>query len=113
MKRILISALLILLVIGSAYGQSYVNRSLNTIYQTGTGGNDLVQLDSSGRLPAVDGSQLTNLPGASMTYPGAGIAVSSGSAWGSSLTAPASDLVGISDNQTLTNKTLTAPVANL
>jgi uncharacterized metal-binding protein len=31
----------------------------------GTGANQIVQLDGSSRLPAVDGSQLTNLPGAS------------------------------------------------
>ena len=31
----------------------------------GTTANDVVQLDASARLPAVDGSQLTNLPGAS------------------------------------------------
>jgi len=29
----------------------------------GTSPNDIVALDSSGRLPAVDGSQLFNLPG--------------------------------------------------
>jgi hypothetical protein len=29
----------------------------------GTGANDIVQLDGSGRLPAIDGSQLINLPG--------------------------------------------------
>ena len=38
------------------------------------------------------------------TYPAAGIAVSTGSAWTSSLTAPSSALVGISDSQTLTGK---------
>ena len=31
----------------------------------GTGANQIVQLDGSSRLPAVDGSQLTNIPGAS------------------------------------------------
>lgn len=31
---------------------------------TGTGANNVVQLDASSRLPAVDGSQLTNLPAA-------------------------------------------------
>lgn len=31
-------------------------------FTVGTAANNLVQLDSSGRLPAVDGSQLTNLP---------------------------------------------------
>jgi hypothetical protein len=39
-----------------------------------------------------------------MVYPGAGIAVSTGSAWTTSLTAPSSAIVGISDTQTLTNK---------
>lgn len=42
-------------------------------------------------------------------YPGAGVAVSTGSAWGTSLTAPTGSLVGTSDSQTLTNKTLTDP----
>ncbi len=37
------------------------------IEDVGTGGGNVVQLDVSGRLPAVDGSQLTNLPGAPVT----------------------------------------------
>ncbi len=50
-----------------------------------------------------------------MVYPsGTGIAVvSSGNAWGTTLTAPSGDIVGTSDTQTLTNKTLgdgTTPV---
>lgn len=40
-----------------------------------------------------------------MVYPGAGISVSTGSAWDTSLTAPSSALVGVSDTQTITNKT--------
>jgi hypothetical protein len=35
------------------------------ILNTGTAANNVVQLDSSAKLPAVDGSQLTNLPSAS------------------------------------------------
>ena len=42
---------------GSSWGTSYV---------VGTAANDLVQLNSSGQLPAVDGSQLTNLPATSI-----------------------------------------------
>jgi hypothetical protein len=51
-----------------------------------------------------------NLPTSTFTFPTTGIPVSTGTAWGTSLTAPSSAVVGVSDSQTLTNKTLTSPI---
>ena len=55
-----------------------------------------------------DGSGALSWDSVAQVYPGAGVAVSTGSSWGTSLTAPSSALVGISDTQTLTNKTISA-----
>lgn len=52
---------------------------------------------STGTLTATSGS---------MVYPGAGVAVSTGSAWGTSKTSPSGDIVGTTDSQVLTNKTI-------
>lgn len=64
---------------GSQWGGSYT---------VGTGPNNLLQLDARGRLPAIDGSLLYNLPDsgntAEMVYPPFGIAFSTGTAWGGS-----------------------------
>ena len=82
---------------GAQWGQPYLNTATGTYYICGSSG-----------WASVGGG------GGSMTWPGAaGIAVYAGSsAWGTSLAAPASSIVGISDTQTLTNKSINASEVN-
>jgi hypothetical protein len=65
----------------------------------------------SGKFLTNDGVNLQWVAGGggSMVYPGAGIGVSTGSAWGTSKATPSGVIVGDTDTQTLTNKTLTNP----
>lgn len=68
-------------------------------------------VDAKGRITAI--SQLAvSGSGGSMVYPPAGVSVSSGTGWSASLTSPSSALVGISDSQTLTNKSIAASEVN-
>ena len=49
----------------NATGSGTLPDNVTTQGNTFNGANQLVQLDASGKLPAIDGSQLTNLPGGS------------------------------------------------
>lgn len=58
-------------------------------------------------LDAVNWNSLTK-----EVYPSAGVAVSTGTSWNTPLTVPAGVLVGTTQSQTLTNKTLTSPIVD-
>lgn len=101
-------------VIGIAYGGTGLSTTpTNGKLLIGNGTNYTLA-----NLTAGTGISITNAAGSititatggggSMVYPGAGIAVSNGSAWTTSLTAPSGAIVGTSDSQTLSNKTLDA-----
>lgn len=91
--------------------QTLTNKTLTSPALTGTptaptaaGGTNTTQIATTAFVAAAVSSS------GSMVYPGAGMAVSTGSGWDTSKTTPSGDLVGTTDTQTLSNKTLTAPV---
>ena len=81
----------------------------NVILGNGTSTPTFVAPGTNGNVLTSNGTTWTSAAPAAQVYPGAGIAVSTGTAWGTSKTSPTGTIVGTSDTQTLTNKTLTDP----
>jgi hypothetical protein len=78
----------------------------NVLLGNGTSAFQVVAPGTNGNVLTSNGTTWVSSAGVVQVYPGAGLAVSTGSAWGTSKATPTGDVVGTSDSQTLTNKTI-------
>lgn len=77
-----------------------MNNPAGLKYPTADGTNNQVLI--------TNGSGVLSFSTSPQVYPGSGVAVSTGTAWGTSLTAPSGAIVGTTDTQTLSAKTIEA-----
>lgn len=79
----------------------------NVLLGNGTSALQAVAPGITGNVLTSNGTTwVSSTPTSGISYPGAGIPVSTGSAWSTSKASPTGTIVGTSDTQTLTNKTI-------
>lgn len=90
---------------------SAANRGALTATDWSVFNNKQAALVSGTNIKTINGSSVLGSGdltiGGSMVYPAAGIAVSTGTAWATSITPPSGAIVGTTDTQTLSGKTIT------
>ncbi|HET7891955.1 MAG TPA: hypothetical protein VFL34_10530 [Candidatus Sulfotelmatobacter sp.] len=79
-----------------------------SVAASGSDANININLVSKGTGAVLCNGSACGGSGGGMVYPGAGIPISTGSAWGTSFTVPASAIMGVSDTQAISNKDFTS-----